>query len=81
MHLKERVFVSYIEIAEDIAEGQRVENFKVFFRNEDNVMYQRAASTTIGSRRILRVMDDTDTVVVRITSARDDTDIEWIKLY
>ena len=81
MHLKERVFVSYIEIAENIAEGQRVENFKVFFRNEDNVMYQRAASTTIGSRRILRVMDDTDTVVVRITSARDDTDIEWIKLY
>lgn len=81
MRLKERVFVSYIEIAENIAEGQRVENFKVFFRNEDNVMYQRAASTTIGSRRILRVMDDTDTVVVRITSARDDTDIEWIKLY
>lgn len=81
MHLKERVFVSYIEIAENIAEGQRVENFKVFFRNEDNVLYQRAASTTIGSRRILRVMDDTDTVVVRITSARDDTDIEWIKLY
>lgn len=81
MHLKERVFVSYIEIAENIAEGQRVESFKVFFRNEDGQLYQRAASTTIGSRRILRTMDDTDTVVVRITSARDDTDIEWIKLY
>lgn len=81
LRLKERVFVSYIDIAENIAEGQRVENFHVFFRNEDGQLYRRAASTTIGSRRILRTMDDTDMVVIRISSARDDTDIEWIRLY
>ena len=81
LNLKERVFVHYLDIAENIAEGQRVENFKVFFRNEDGVLYQRGCGTTIGSRRIIRLDDDTDLVKVLITSSRDVPDIEWMRLY
>lgn len=79
--LPEPVYVSYVDLAENIAEGQRVESFKIFTRYDNGVTGQRCAGTTIGSRRIMRVMDIVDKVTVRVTSARDTVDMEWIKLY
>lgn len=79
--LPEARHISYIELAERIAEGQRVESFKIYFRSKDGVVNQLHSGTTIGSRRILPVDKDTDFFRIVITSARDKTDMEWIKIY
>lgn len=79
--LPEKRYISYIELAENIAEGQRVEGFKLSYRQNNGTMRQFCNGTTIGSRRIIKVMGETDYIKVRITSARDKVDMEWIKLY
>ncbi|MCQ2463551.1 MAG: alpha-L-fucosidase [Clostridia bacterium] len=78
--LPEKRHISFIEIAERISEGQRVEGFKLFF-DDCGIIKQLAQGTTIGSRRILKVDRDTDIIKLKIISARDRADIEWIKLY
>ena len=74
--------IKYIELAERISEGQRVEGFKVFVKNEDGIFDCRKCATTIGSRKILQIGEyDTDEIKVTVTAARDKVDMEWIKLY
>jgi len=79
--LPERRYVSFIELAENIAEGQRVEGFKLSYKQDNGTMHQFCNSTTIGSRRIIKIGAETDLVTVQIVSARDKVDMEWIKLY
>ncbi len=79
--LPEKRKISFIELAENIAEGQRVENFKLLYKAENGTIQQKCFCTTIGSRRIIKMDVTTDLVIVRITSARDKPDMEWIKLY
>lgn len=79
--LPEKRRVSFVELAENIAEGQRTESYKVYFRGDDGRMNQFFSGTTIGSRRIIRCGKTTDLIKVVITASRDKTDMEWIKLY
>ena len=80
--LNKKETVNYVEIAEKISEGQKVESFVVFFKNKDNLWEEAEKSTTIGSRKILKIDTcETDEIKIRITSSRDIPIIEWIKVY
>ncbi len=73
--------IHFIELCENIAEGQRVESFKVYKHNSDGLWEHLTMETTIGSRRILPVNIDTDAIKVLVSSARDAVEMESIKLY
>ena len=48
----------------------------------DNVWEEAEKSTTIGSRKILKIDPcETDEIKIRITSSRNIPNIEWIKIY
>ncbi len=80
--LKGKEKIKYIELAENIKEGQRVECFDILFKNTNNVWQHITQGTTIGSRKIVKVEPfETQEILVRIMSARDVPDIEWIKVY
>lgn len=80
--LKEIKTVKYVEIAEKISEGQRISNFAVFCKDQHGQWEQKAQSTTVGSRKILKIdPTETDELKIRIMSARDIPEIEWIKIY
>ena len=80
--LKKKQPLKYIELAETIAEGQKVESFKIYSKNDDNLWNFEEHGTTIGSRKIV-VLDNvtTDELKVQITSARDVVKMDWIKVY
>ena len=80
--LNKKETVNYVEIAEKISEGQRVEGFVVFCKNKDKLWEEAERSTTIGSRKIVKLdSKETDEIKIRITSSRDTPIIEWIKVY
>ncbi len=82
LKLNKKESVKYIEIAERISEGQRIESFSVFFKNNDNLWQEFAQSTTVGSRKIIKTNEvKTDEIKIRITSSRDVPIIEWIRVY
>ena len=68
--------------AETIAEGQKVESFKIYSKNDDNLWNFEKHGTTIGSRKIV-VLENvtTDEIKVQITSARDVVKMDWVKVY
>ena len=80
--LKKKQPLKYIELAETIAEGQKVESFKIYSKNDDNLWNFEEHGTTIGSRKIV-VLDDvtTDEIKVQITSARDTVKLDWVRVY
>ena len=80
--LKEKQPLKYIELAEAIREGQKVESFKIYSKNDDNLWNFEEHGTTIGSRKIV-VLDNvtTDELKVQITSARDVVKMDWVKVY
>ena len=80
--LEEKHLLKYIELAESIAEGQKVEAFKILSKTDDGFWNFEEHGTTIGSRKIV-VLDDvtTDEIKVQITSARDVVKLDWIKIY
>lgn len=75
--------IRYIDLAEKISEGQRVEGFIAYCIDEDNQWDKLYQGTTIGSRRIIPLEEpvETDTIRIRIISARDTVKLDWIKLY
>jgi len=82
LKLNKKEIVKYVELAERISEGQRIESFTVFAKNDDNLWQEIAKSTTVGSRKILKINNfKTDEIKIRISAARDVPDIEWIKVY
>ena len=82
LKLNKKETIKYIEIAEKISEGQRVEGFVVFYKNKDNLWEETERCTTIGSRKIIKINPkETDEIKIRITSSRNIPIIEWIKVY
>ncbi len=82
LKLNKKGTIKYVEIAEKISEGQKVESFVIFYKNKDNLWEEAEKSTTIGSRKIVKIgSKETDEIKIRITSARDVPIIEWIKVY
>ena len=74
--------VKYVELAERISEGQRISNFAIFTKNNDGYYNKAAQSTTVGSRKIVKIdPTETDEIKIRIMATRDVPDIEWIKIY
>ncbi len=80
--LSEKQPLKYIELAETISEGQKVESFKIYSKNEDNLWNFEEHGTTIGSRKIV-VLENVETseIKVQITSARDVVKLDWIKIF
>ena len=81
--LPEKRKIKYLELAEKIAEGQRVESFIVYYKNSNNVNQSVCQCNTIGSRKIVKFDEEieTDEITVKIVSARDTVLLEWIKMY
>ncbi len=74
--------VKYVELAERISEGQRISNFAIFTKNKDGYYNKAAQSTTVGSRKIVKITPtETDEIKIRIMASRDVPDMEWIKVY
>ncbi len=80
--LKNKCKVKYLDIAETIAEGQKVESFKVYAKDNNNLWQFLSSETTIGSRKIV-VLDNltTNELKIQITSARDEVKLDWVKVY
>lgn len=80
--LKDKCKVKYLDIAEAIAEGQKVESFKVYAKDDHNLWQFKASETTIGSRKIVVLEDvETNELKVQITSARDVVKLDWVRVY
>ena len=75
--------VSFIDLAEKISEGQRVECFNLYLIDEQGRESLHSRQTTIGSRKIIRLDKPTRLCGVRleISLARDAAEIEYIRLY
>jgi len=80
--LKKKQPLKYLELAETIAEGQKVEAFKIHSKTDDGFWNFEEHGTTIGSRKIV-VLDNvtTDEIKVQITSARDEVKLDWVRVY
>lgn len=79
--------LAYIELQENIANGQRVEMFRIlksgrpenaFDGNCTDVIYR---GYTIGNRKICPVDAETDMIEIQILSARDTVELRNIILY
>lgn len=82
IRMPEKRGIHYVEIAERIAEGQRVEGFSVLERADDGALYDKYSGTTIGSRKIVDIgCVHTNEIVIRINSSRTKPDIEYIRLH
>lgn len=82
LKLNNKENIKYIELAEKISEGQRIESFSAFIKDDNGLYKEVAQGTTVGSRKILRIENsETDEIKIRITSSRDVPIIEWIKAY
>ncbi len=74
--------INYIEVAEEISKGQRVEAFILYTKDNNNQWVRIDQYTTIGSRKIIKLPPtETDGIKVKVVSARDEVLMEWIKLY
>lgn len=82
IELGERMKLNFLELSENIAEGQRVENFIVQHRNEDRIWFNSFEGTTIGAKKIMKLHGlETDAVRILIVSSRDTPEINKIALY
>lgn len=73
--------ISYIELSEDIACGQRVSNFSLAVKNIKNVFSAFIDDTTIGHKKICPVGKTTDSIRIYITGARDVPMIKSIRIF
>lgn len=80
--LKEKTKVNYLVLCENIAQGQRVENFFVQKLNEYGLWDNAFEGTTIGFKRIIPLNGtETEKLRVFIVSSRDTPDISDISVY
>lgn len=87
--------VKYVELTEDIAKGQRVENFRIEAMFPDGNQFPLFQGTTIGNRKICqltdpfaeqnRLLDDSgdkiDRLLVKVTAARDEVFLKSIRIF
>ncbi len=74
--LPEKTKIAYIQLRENIAEGQRVESFRIL--SGGNAIYR---GYTIGNKKICPVNAETDTIEIFVTSARDTVDFRDITVF
>ena len=82
IELPEKKTIKYIDIAETIANGQKVEAFKIYAKDENTLWQFKSSETTIGSRKIVFLENiETSALKIQVTSARDVVELDWIKIY
>jgi len=81
LQLAEKTKIGYMVLAENIAEGQKVETFIVRCRNEHGLWSEKYNGTTIGNRRIIELNTETDAVQISVTFARGEVDMKRICVY
>lgn len=88
LKLAEKVKLAYVELQENIANGQRVEHFRIMMPTlgvEGSIGFVAGMiyeSRTIGNRRICQVLPvETDELEIQILAARDEIQIKNIIVY
>ena len=80
--LKDKQPLKYLELAETIAEGQKVEAFRVYSKTDDGIWNFEEHGTTIGSKKIVVLENvETNELKIHITSARDTVKLDWVRVY
>ena len=74
--LPEKTKIAYIQLRENIAQGQRVESFRIL--SGGNAIYR---GYTIGNKKICPVNTETDSIEIYVTSARDTVDFRDITVF
>ena len=80
--LKENKRVKYVVFSENIANGQRVESFKIQTINEQGILCDLYEGTTVGAKKIVPLGEvGLKKIRIFITAARDTPEIINIKVY
>ena len=80
--LKENKRVKYVVFSENIANGQRVESFKIQIMNEQGILCDLYEGTTVGAKKIVPLGEvGLKKIRIFITAARDTPEIINIKVY
>ena len=81
--LPERENIKMLSFREDLTFSQRIEEFKVFAKNEKGEYVNLYVGTVVGSRKIVKSESsvNTDEVLVIITKSRSNPVIRDIKIY
>lgn len=72
----EKADIRYISLAENIAEGQKIESFRILAGS--GCIYQ---GYTVGHHKICRVNTSTDKLTIQITASRGPVDMRSIEVY
>lgn len=82
LKLPKKTHIRYVELAEDIRFGQRVETFSVQFYSEDMQKFERAFyGFTIGHKKICPLDCTTDAIRICITAFRAEPHLLFPKVY
>ncbi len=76
LRLSQKTKIAYVKLRENIAEGQRVESFRILA--DGRTVYH---GYTVGHNKICPVNAEADTVEIFVTSARDTVDFRDITIY
>ena len=76
LRLPQKTRIAYVKLRENIAEGQRVESFRILA--DGRTVYQ---GYTVGHNKICPVNAEADTVEIFVTSARDTVDFRDVTIY
>ncbi len=74
--LPEKTDVRYVNLMENIAEGQRIESFRLYANGQH--VY---SGNTVGHRKICPVRAECDTLTFFVTGARDTVDMREISVF
>lgn len=81
LRFPECVDIHYVVLREKIAEGQRVESFRLTVPTQSERDETRFEGRTVGNRKICRVNIRTEELTVFITSARDTAELMNVEVY
>ena len=80
LRLPDKRKIKYVELAEQIEDGQRVELFAIY-DGDENTKVASYTGTTIGNKKIVPLQMETDTVTVQIRAARGNIHDISVALY
>ena len=87
--------VKYVEICEDIAQGQRIETFQILASTHTGAQFPLYQGTCVGNRKICVLQDpfkeqnpllsdkqdDVEKLTLFVTAARDEVALKDVKVY
>ena len=79
--LPEAKHIEYVVLMENIANGQRVENFQIRYRDQDGVWQKAYDGTCVGHKKICCVNFTASEIRIQVTAARDAVEWRQIQLY